>query len=115
MIMEEHVKAPEKRLAQRTLAEELVTLLHTSKVTEKCIFQTSALYPVAAASGEGSRPHFRSESILRAFRGDDTMLKRFSMSSMARLNLPRLLRNIGLTSSNSTLPLKFASNKNNLS
>jgi len=100
-ISQEHAKAPEKRLAQRILAEEVVTLVHSAKVAEKCIFQTAALYPAPhiKSSAEGRQSQFNPELILRAFRGDDAMLKRLSQTAINGLPLPRLLKDIGLASS----------------
>jgi tyrosyl-tRNA synthetase len=100
-ISQEHAKFPEKRLAQRTLAEEVVTLVHRAEVAEKCIFQTAALYPAPRnnANTQEKHPQLKAELILRAFRGDDAMLKRVTLSSVSDLPLPRLLKDIGLASS----------------
>lgn len=106
-IMQEHAKTPEKRLAQRTLAEELVSLVHRSQVAEKCIFQTAALYPAPrnSSSPEEKGSQYRSDLILGAFQGDNIMLKKLSRSSLANLPLPRLVKEIGLTTSYSLFPL----------
>ena len=102
-IMQEHVKAPEKRLAQRTLASEVVTLVHRADVTNKCILQTAALYPAPVSSNDAGtkRQHLKSDMILQVFRGDDNMLKRLPISAIANLPLSCLLRSTGLTKSNS--------------
>ena len=105
-IVEHHAKAPEKRFAQRVLAEEVVTLVHRAEVAQKCIFQTAALYPTPRQNGVSgeTRSEFTSESILQAFRGDDIMMKRFSLNSIHGLPVSRLLKAIGLVKSNSTFP-----------
>lgn len=109
--LQEHFKSPEKRLAQRTLAEEVVTLLHRKEVAQKCIFQTAALYPAPNINNTGTkRPGYRSELILQAFRGDKAMLKRLPMASIDGVPLSRLLKTIGLATSNSFSPLFWTSN-----
>jgi tyrosyl-tRNA synthetase len=106
-IVLEHTKRPEKRLAQRTLAEEVVSLIHCSQVAEKCIFQTAALYPAPRnlSSPEEKQSPYRPDLILRAFQGDEIMLKKLSRSSVTNLPLPRLVKEIGLTTSYSLFPL----------
>jgi tyrosyl-tRNA synthetase len=109
-IMAEHVQAPEKRIAQRIVAEEVVTLVHRTEVAQRCIFQTSALYPGPriTSCGVSREPNFRSESILQAFRGDDVMLKRIPVSSILGRPLSRLLKEVGLVKSYSlTLLLQY--------
>jgi tyrosyl-tRNA synthetase len=99
--MAEHQKAPERRVAQRILAEEVVTLIHRSEIAQKCIFQTAALYPGPrlALTPSASLPNFRAELILQAFRGDDAMLKRVPASAIKGMPISRLLRSIGLVKS----------------
>jgi tyrosyl-tRNA synthetase len=106
-IMLEHLKAPEKRFAQRILAEEVVTLLHRTEVAQKCILQTAALYPAQQSpSTLGMQlPGYRSEIILEAFRGDGALLKRIPLHSVLGAPLSRLLKMIGLAKSNSLLPI----------
>lgn len=106
-ISQEHAKAPEKRLAQRILAKEIVTLVHSAELAEKCNFQTAALYPTPRAKDntQEKESQFKPELILRAFRGDDAILKRLSQSAISGLPLPRLLKDIGLASSLSLIPL----------
>jgi tyrosyl-tRNA synthetase len=96
-IVEEHVKTPEKRMAQRTLAEEVVGLVHGSEVAQKCIYQTAAVYPAA-------RGDFGSETILQAFRGDEIMLKQFSLNSIVDVPISQFLKMIGLVKSHSSIP-----------
>ena|SRR5271170_5245034 len=105
-IMLEHQKAPEKRLAQRTLAAEIVTLIHRNRVTETCIFQTAALYPARSktADDEENQSPFNTSLILGAFRGDDTILKRLSLDSITGVPLARLLKSVGLVNSFSSIP-----------
>jgi tyrosyl-tRNA synthetase len=98
-IMREHVKAPEKRLAQRILAQEVITLVHRAEVTEKCIFQTAALYPAPSADSEGGNL-LRSERILHAFADDEVMLKRYPFTEIHGMPISRLLKTVGLTKSN---------------
>src|SRR5271156_1332680 len=102
-IMREHVKAPEKRLAQRILAQEVITLVHHAEVTDKCIFQTAALYPAPSADGEGEN-RLRSDMILHAFADDEVMLKRYPFSEIQEMPIFRLLKTVGLTKSTSMLP-----------
>jgi tyrosyl-tRNA synthetase len=100
-VIAEHHKAPERRVAQRTLAEEVVTLVHRAEIAQKCIFQTAALYPgprIANSPG-ASLPNFRADLILQAFRGDDAMLKRLPSNSIIGMPLSRLLRSINLVKS----------------
>ena len=105
-IVQEHAKTPEKRLAQRTLAEEVVSLVHRPQVAEKCIFQTAALYPASRhhSNSEEKQSQYRPDLILRAFQGDNIMLKKLSRSSVANLPLPRVVKEIGLTTSYSFFP-----------
>jgi hypothetical protein len=79
----------------------VVTLIHGQEVAQRCIFQTAALYPASRNTGKlgDSQPGFGSESILHAFRGDEMMLKRLSLSYLSELSLPRLLKTIGLVKS----------------
>jgi tyrosyl-tRNA synthetase len=97
----EHVKSPEKRRAQRILAEEVVTLVHSADTAQRCIYQTAALYPAArnpTASGV-KQPDLKSSLILQAFRDDNNMLRRVSLSSILGLSLARLLKEVGLSKS----------------
>lgn len=79
----------------------MVTLIHGQEVAQRCVFQTAALYPASRNTGKlgDSQPGFGSESILHAFRGDEMMLKRLSLSCLSELSLPRLLKTIGLVKS----------------
>jgi tyrosyl-tRNA synthetase len=96
-ILREHVKGPEMRTAQRILAENVVALVHSADVAQRCIFQTAALYP--AASGD-----YKSETILQAFHGDSTMVKKFTHDSVLDVPLSQLLKMIGLVKSHSPFP-----------
>jgi len=100
-IVAEHIKAPERRVAQRVLAEEVIMLVHGAGVAQKCIFQTAALYPGPrlANNPNSSLPNFRSDLILQAFRGDDAMLKRLPSASITGMPLSRLLKSIGVVKS----------------
>ena len=101
-VMREHAKAPQKRFAQRTLAEEVVSMLYRSETAQKCVFQTAALYP--APSSDGIKDNiFNPEMILDAFRGDGKMLKRLPFQSIAGLSLARLLKMIGIARSHSII------------
>lgn len=108
-IIQEHTRTPERRLAQRTLADEVITLIHGHDVAQRCIFQTAALYPAPRIEEKpgDKQPEFGSESILHAFRGDEMMLKRLSISSLSELSLPRLLKTVGLVKSISITPLEL--------
>jgi tyrosyl-tRNA synthetase len=116
-ILDEHVKSPEKRLAQRILAEEVVTLVHSSEVAQQCILQTAALYPAPLTSTTNDTikgkppPNFKPEFILQAFQGDETMLKRFSKTAISDISLPQLLKMIGLAKSNSIFSFAFSRNR----
>ncbi|HUL00208.1 MAG TPA: hypothetical protein VLX29_05055 [Nitrospirota bacterium] len=91
-------------MAQRILAEEVVTLIHRAEVAQKCIFQTAALYPGPriADSPDASQRNFRADLILQAFRGDDAMLKRLPPQSVEGMTLSRFLKSIGLVKSYSS-------------
>lgn len=92
-------------MAQRILAENVVTLVHGADVVQRCIFQTAALYP--AHSGD-----YKSETILQAFHGDSTMVKKFTDNSVVDVPLSQLLKLIGLVKSNSHFPSHYLSDAN---
>jgi tyrosyl-tRNA synthetase len=98
-ILQEHVKAPEKRVAQRVLAEEVVTLLHQAETAQKCVFQTAALYPAQSSSSNTKHTTYKSDLILHAFRGDGVMLQRLPLLSVLGVPLSRVLKMIGLVNS----------------
>jgi tyrosyl-tRNA synthetase len=103
-ILQEHVKAPEKRVAQRVLAEEVVTLVHQAHTAQKCVFQTAALYPAQSSTSDTKRTSYKSDLILHAFRGDAVMLQQLPLLSVLGIPLSRVLKMIGLASTYGTSP-----------
>jgi tyrosyl-tRNA synthetase len=103
--MTTHATAPEKRNAQQILAEEVVTLVHGTQLARRCMLQTAALFPEKqVVSGNSPYHDFRPGSILEAFRGDDVMLRRIPTSAVLGQPLSRLLKDVGLVKSNSSIP-----------
>jgi tyrosyl-tRNA synthetase len=99
-IISEHMKTPENRLAQRILAEEVVSLIHGSGVAEKCKFQTSVLFPAPITTPEGIKiPNWDSKSLIAAFGNEDSLFVEIKKDIIADLSLARLLRDIELVDS----------------
>ena len=95
-ILAEHAAKPEQRLAQRVLAEELVSLIHGPEVVERCIFQTAALYP---AKTDGQTAGYKASSIAKAFRGDEMMFKQISRTAFLGRSISRLLKELEIVPS----------------
>jgi tRNA synthetases class I (W and Y) len=65
---------------------------------------TAALYPgQRTTNGNSCHVNLRAELILQAFRGDEVMLRRMSMDSVLGLPFSRLLKEVGLVPSYSSL------------
>jgi len=98
-ILAEHTAKPEQRLAQRVLAEELVSLIHGPEVVERCIFQTAALYPAKSA---GQAAGYNVSSVVKAFRGDEVMFKQISRTAFFGRSISRLLKELEIVPSYGT-------------
>ena len=101
-ILAEHTAKPEHRLAQRVLAEELVSLIHGPEVVERCIFQTAALYP---AKTDGQTAGYKASSIVKAFRGDEVMFKQISRTAFFGRSISRLLKELEIVPSYGMSPI----------
>lgn len=94
-IIVQHRQAPEKRLAQRVLAEELVSMIHGVEVAERCVFQTAVLYPAKSAGATG----YNVSSVVRAFTGDERMFKQISRNAFLGKSISRLLKDLEIVPS----------------
>jgi tyrosyl-tRNA synthetase len=91
-ILSEHTAQPESRLAQHVLAEELVTLVHGSQVTQRCISQTRVLYPAEKSS-------YNVDAVIKAFDGEDRMFTKIGREAFFGRSIARLLKDLDIVSS----------------
>jgi tyrosyl-tRNA synthetase len=96
-ILAEHTAKPEDRLAQRVLAEELVSLVHGVQIAQRCIAQTTALYPPKETG-------YNVEGVIRAFQGDERMSIKIGRDAFFGRSIARLLKDLDIVSSYGSTP-----------
>ena len=98
-ILAKHTAKPEDRVAQRVLAEELVSLVHGVQVAHRCIAQTTALYPPKETG-------YNVEGVIRAFQGDEKMFIKIGRNAFFGRSIARLLKDLDIVSSYGSNPPK---------